>query len=206
MVISSINVDLTRLTPAPIAYAKQGDANTRYIAVSLFDDGEPYTIPAGMAAAFRLAKPDGTFCFYDNENGEAAVTTSGNVATILLAEQALTAAGTGYAEVNLYDANGKLIDSHYEATSDYKARNKVILVAPGELPNQPAPSAPVVTPIPLPENPAPVDPVPADPTPAEPVEPTPAEPAPEVPESGSEETDVPIIVVPDLTEIPVGSE
>lgn len=108
MVISSINVDLTRLTPAPIAYAKQGDANTRYIAVSLFDDGEPYTIPAGMAAAFRLAKPDGTFCFYDNENGEAAVTTSGNVATILLAEQALTAAGKGYAEVNLYDANGKL--------------------------------------------------------------------------------------------------
>lgn len=108
MVISSINVDLTRLTPAPIAYAKQGDANTRYIAVSLFDDGEPYTIPSGMAAAFRLAKPDGTFCFYDNENGEAAVTTSGNVATILLAEQALTAAGKGYAEVNLYDANGKL--------------------------------------------------------------------------------------------------
>lgn len=108
MAISSINVDLTRLTPAPIAYAKQGDANTRYIAVSLYDDGEPYTIPAGMAAAFRLAKPDGTYCFYDNENGETAVTTSGNVATILLAEQALTAAGTGYAEVNLYDANGKL--------------------------------------------------------------------------------------------------
>ena len=108
MVTSSISVDLTRNAPAPIVYAKQGDANTRYIAVSLFDDGEPYTIPAGMAAAFRLAKPDGTFCFYDNENGEAAVTTSGNVATILLAEQALTAAGTGYAEVNLYDANGKL--------------------------------------------------------------------------------------------------
>ena len=108
MVISSINVDLTRLTPAPIAYAKQGDANTRYIAVSLYDDGEPYVIPSGMAAAFRLAKPDGTYCFYDNENGETAVTTSGNVATILLAEQALTAAGTGYAEVNLYDANGKL--------------------------------------------------------------------------------------------------
>ena len=69
MVISSINVDLTRITPAPIAYAKQGDANTRYIAVSLYDDGEPYVIPSGMAAAFRLAKPDGTYCFYDNENG-----------------------------------------------------------------------------------------------------------------------------------------
>ena len=105
---------------------------------------------------------------------------------------------------HIYDANGKLIDSHYEATSDYKARNKVILVAPGELPGA-EPPVPVVTPIPLPENPAPVDPAPVDPTPAEPVpvEPTPAEPAPEVPESGSEETDVPIIVVPDLTEVPV---
>ena len=103
---------------------------------------------------------------------------------------------------HIYDANGKLIDSHYEATSDYKARNKVILVAPGELPNQPAPSAPVVTPIPLPENPAPVDPVPADPTSAEPVEPTPAEPVPETPESGAESADTPIIVVPDLTEVP----
>ena len=104
---------------------------------------------------------------------------------------------------HIYDANGKLIDSHYEATSDYKARNKVILVAPGELPGA-EPPVPVVTPIPLPENPAPVDPVPVAPTPAEPVpvEPTPAEPAPEVPESGSEETDVPIIVVPDLTEVP----
>jgi vancomycin resistance protein YoaR len=104
---------------------------------------------------------------------------------------------------HIYDADGKLIDSHYEATSDYKARNKVILVAPGELPGA-EPPVPVVTPIPLPENPAPVDPAPVDPSPAEPVpvEPTPAEPAPEVPESGSEETDVPIIVVPDLTEVP----
>ena len=108
---------------------------------------------------------------------------------------------------HIYDANGKLIDSHYEATSDYKARNKVILVAPGELPGA-EPSVPVVAPIPTPPDPAPVDPVPVDPAPADPVpvEPTPADPVPEVPGSGSEETDVPIIVVPDLTEIPVESE
>ena len=108
---------------------------------------------------------------------------------------------------HIYDANGKLIDSHYEATSDYKARNKVILVAPGELPGA-EPSVPVVAPIPTPPDPAPVDPVPVDPVPADPVpvEPTPADPVPEVPGSGSEETDVPIIVVPDLTEIPVESE
>jgi hypothetical protein len=105
---------------------------------------------------------------------------------------------------HIYDANGKLIDSHYEATSDYKARNKVILVAPGELPGA-EPPVPVVTPIPLPENPAPVDPAPVDPAPADPVpvEPTPADPVPETPGSGAEaESDTPIVVVPDLTEVP----
>ena len=104
---------------------------------------------------------------------------------------------------HIYDANGKLIDSHYEATSDYKVRNKVVLVAPGELPGA-APAVPVVTPVPAPADPAPVEPTPVDPAPAEPapVEPTPAEPVPDVPVSGTEENDIPIIVVPDLTEIP----
>ena len=97
---------------------------------------------------------------------------------------------------HIYDANGKLIDSHYEATSDYKARNKVILVAPGELPGA-EPAAPVVTPIPLPADPA-VTPTPADPTPEAPA------PVPEVPEAPvtPEESDTPIIVIPDLAETP----
>ena len=104
---------------------------------------------------------------------------------------------------HIYDANGKLIDSHYEATSDYKVRNKVVLVAPGELPGA-APAVPVVTPVPAPADPAPVDPTPVEPAPAEPapVEPTPAEPVPDVPVSGTEGNDIPIIVVPDLTEVP----
>ena len=99
---------------------------------------------------------------------------------------------------HIYDANGKLIDSHYEATSDYKARNKVILVAPGELPGA-EPTVPVVAPIPTPADPAPADPVPVDPATVDPV--------PEAPETGdTEETDAPIIVVPDLTETPAESE
>ena len=106
---------------------------------------------------------------------------------------------------HIYDANGKLIDSHYEATSDYKARNKVILVAPGELPGA-EPAAPVVTPIPLPADPA-VTPTPADPavtpTPADPTPEAPA-PVPEVPEARvtPEESDTPIIVIPDRAETP----
>lgn len=39
---------------------------------------------------------------------------------------------------NVYDANGKLISSEYEATSDYKSRNKVILRGPAvEKPEDP---------------------------------------------------------------------
>ena len=103
---------------------------------------------------------------------------------------------------HIYDADGKLIDSHYEATSDYKARNKVILVAPGELPNT-EPVAPVVTPIPVPVDPTPVDPVPVDPVPVDPVpiEPAPVDPPPtEVPSETIGGTDIPVTVIPDVTE------
>ena len=63
-------------------------------------------------------------------------------------EQVKTSPYTGYkyrTYRNLYDADGKLISSAYEATSDYKARNRVILrgpaveetLEPEELPDQP---------------------------------------------------------------------
>ena len=85
-------------------------------------------------------------------------------------EQVKTTPYTGYkyrTYRNVYDADGKLISSTYEATSDYKARNKVILRGP--VIDVPAGG----------ETELPVDP--GDPTdPAEPTEPTepdlPAEP------------------------------
>lgn len=73
---------------------------------------------------------------------------------------------------HVYDADGKLISSAYEATSDYKARNKVILVAPGELPGTPASApaeVPAVSDVPLPEEPTSEEPTPAEPEP--PIEP-----------------------------------
>ena len=57
-------------------------------------------------------------------------------------EQVKTSPYTGYkyrTYRNLYDADGNLISSTYEATSDYKARNKVILRGPAaEEPETPA--------------------------------------------------------------------
>lgn len=70
---------------------------------------------------------------------------------------------------NRYDRNGKLVSSTFEATSDYKARNRVILKGPAA----PTPTVPGVLPTPVPEEthpsvpetlPEPVKPTP-DPTP-----------------------------------------
>ena len=72
----------------------------------------------------------------------------------------------------IYDKNGSVIDSHFEAASDYKVRNKVVLQAPAAAPG----SAPADLPA---DTPAPSD------TPAEtPQQPEPAptpDPEPETP-------------------------
>ena len=83
----------------------------------------------------------------------------------------------------IYDKNGNVIDSHYEATSDYKVRNKVIVQAP----------KPEVTPAATPAV-APSDSTASTDSTA-PANPGTEEPLPESPET----TDTPIIVVPDLT-------
>ena len=71
---------------------------------------------------------------------------------------------------NVYDANGKLISSTYEATSDYKSRNKVILRGPAVEPADGGAQIPTDTTEPT----TPVEPTePQDPdVPAEPTEPT----------------------------------
>ena len=86
-------------------------------------------------------------------------------------QEVKTSAYTGYKVKtyrHVYDKDGNLISSGYEATSDYKVRNKVILCAPGELPGA-EPQVPVVAPV-TPEVPV---------TPAEPE--TPDEPSVEAP-------------------------
>lgn len=93
---------------------------------------------------------------------------------------------------NLYDANGKLISSTYEATSDYKVRNKVTARGPA-LPEDTTTSGSTE----LPETPT----TPETPqTPATPETPqTPQTPSqPETPET-PEMPDAPVVVVPDLS-------
>ena len=90
---------------------------------------------------------------------------------------------TGY-KVNsyqtIYDKDGKVIDSHFEASSNYKVRNKVVLQAPAAQPGSGTAEIPAVTPNTPSDTPVPMEPtVPAEPaaSPDLPVEPEiPAEP------------------------------
>ena len=90
---------------------------------------------------------------------------------------------TGY-KVNsyqtIYDKDGKVIDIHFEASSNYKVRNKVILQAPAAQPGSGTAEIPAVTPDTPSDTPVPMEPtVPAEPaaSPDLPVEPEiPAEP------------------------------
>lgn len=111
-VTKSIKIDLVEKGVQPIVYAKQNDSQTRFIAASLFANGQPFSVPDGVVAMFRAGKPDGTACFYDsNETGTPAITIEGNLVTVELAEQVLTAPGNVQAEINFYTAGGEKLTS-----------------------------------------------------------------------------------------------
>ena len=86
----------------------------------------------------------------------------------------------------IYDKDGKVIDSHFEATSDYKVRNKVILRPSAELPGAQVPASGTaaipVTPT-TPEESTPPSVIPAEP----PAEEIPQEPIIVIPEAPPEE-------------------
>ena len=88
---------------------------------------------------------------------------------------------------HVYDKDGKLISSAYEATSSYKVRNKVVLRAPGELAGVQTPVTPPTTP---PQTPDPTAETPDTPqTPSEtPENGAPAEETPAAAEGSGEQT------------------
>lgn len=86
----------------------------------------------------------------------------------------------------IYDKDGKVIDSHFEATSDYKVRNKVIVRPPAAVPQTPSvPAAGTVPDVPATGGGAAAETVPD--VPAEPAVPTEPE-IPEEPQISAEES------------------
>lgn len=104
--LTTLELNLQYPNHAVTMYAVQHDRLTRKISASLVDGSAAWTPPTQTLGIVRFVKPDGTMGFYDtDESGNTAVTWSGNVATIILAEQMLTVAGDVYCQVNFYNAS-----------------------------------------------------------------------------------------------------
>ena len=104
----TLNLGLPNLST--VVYAKQNDRLARKITATLVDGSAAWTPPAGSAAIIRYLKPDGTGGFYDvDENEDPAISISGNVATLTLAEQALTVPGNVYMELNFYTGSNEKV-------------------------------------------------------------------------------------------------
>lgn len=106
--ITTLNLNLQYPNYATTMHAVQNDKLTRKVTAMLFDGSVPFTPDEGALALVRFHKPDQTYGFYDvDEDGNTAVTWSGNVATICLAEQALTCAGTVLCQIQFYTQDGQ---------------------------------------------------------------------------------------------------
>lgn len=99
----TLNMQLPNI--ATVSWAVQGDQLARIITATLVDGSTPWTPEASYHGVVRYHKPDGTSGIYDvDEEGNPAVTWSGNVATITIVQQALTFPGTVLMQLEFYDS------------------------------------------------------------------------------------------------------
>lgn len=86
----------------------QGDCNTRQLELTLRSDGEDWPVPEGAAVWLRYCKSDGTKGIYDTlPDGTAAWKAEGNLLTVSLAPQVLTAVGDVVVQVVLVDESSE---------------------------------------------------------------------------------------------------
>ncbi len=127
-ILQTISLDFGKDTEPITVFAKQGDAETRYIEISLLNKGQKYSLEAGITARLHITKPDGKIVLSD------AAVTSATTIRAELSKQALAAPGIAVAEIGLYKGNALLSsqlfyiriekraysDDAIESTDEYK--------------------------------------------------------------------------------------
>ena len=104
---TSVSLNFQSPNISTVVYAVQNDRLSRHIVAQLRDGSAPWTPPAGSGAFIRYLKPDGTAGFYDvDESNDPAISVSGSVATLTLAEQCTTVPGDVYMQLNFYGTDG----------------------------------------------------------------------------------------------------
>lgn len=104
--IQSIKVPIDGAPPFEYIIAKQGEISSRQVEVTLLQNNAIYTIPSGATARVNYYKPDGNKVIND-------CTISNNKVIVTYTQQMLAAAGTGFAEVQLYKDGSVLISASF---------------------------------------------------------------------------------------------
>ncbi len=102
----SIKVPIDGAPPFGYIIAKQGEILSRQVEVTLLQNDAVYTIPSGVTARVNYYKPDGNKIIND-------CTISDNKVIVTYTQQMLAAAGTGFAEIQLYKDNSVLISATF---------------------------------------------------------------------------------------------
>lgn len=100
-ITTTINLDFAKDASQEYVFAKQGDQETRFVEVIPFDNGQAYTLTAGITARVGATKPDGTTVL-DN-----CTITDGHIFVELTA-QMLAVPGIMVTEVQLYQGTALL--------------------------------------------------------------------------------------------------
>lgn len=102
----SIKVPIDSTPPFGYIIAKQGEISSRQVEVTLLQNNAVYTIPSGVKARVKYYKPDGNKVIND-------CTISNNKVIVTYTQQMLAAAGTGFAEIQLYSGSSVLVSATY---------------------------------------------------------------------------------------------
>lgn len=100
--ITDITLELTGETKRYEVVAKQGDKATRFVRITLKNNGQDFEIPAGMKVIANIQKPDRKCCYN-------TCSYSGNTVTLELTNKILAAAGTAKCDIEIRDENDELV-------------------------------------------------------------------------------------------------
>ena len=105
-VVTNLSLDLAVDQPSKkVISAKQGDARTRFLHISLFNNGDSFEFEQGINARFKVLKPDKNVVVNDAEIVE-------NTIVCELTQQILALPGLEIAEISLYKEN-QLLSTYY---------------------------------------------------------------------------------------------
>ena len=96
---TAISVDLLKKSPQKAVLAKQNDANSRFLDITVLKDGAVFNVPPDTTVTLNVLKPDGTHTMTS-----ATVNANGTV-TAELTSQTLAAEGRAECELTLISAN-----------------------------------------------------------------------------------------------------